>query len=504
MGDGVTAASVGYLASDPSRVEADLLILPLFEGEDLAAGVPGLAEATGGATGRAIGNGEIQGRPYELFLTPVISGWRAQRVALVGAGKLDSLTTERLRRVVTSAALDARQRRVKSVAVVVRGNLEPAAAVQAIAEGLTLAAYSGDRYKSGERAAAPPEQMLVVGSSPEGADALERAAERGRVLGESCNIARELCNEPSNVLTPSTFATRSATIAREVGLSVEILDEADISHLRMGLLLGVARGSAEPPRVIVIRHDPPGAPASPVLGLVGKGITFDTGGISIKPADGMERMKDDMSGGAAVVCSMRAMAILGAPVRVVGVVPTTENMPGGRALKPGDVLTGAGGKTVEVVNTDAEGRLILGDGLWYAQQLGATHLVDVATLTGACVVALGKIATGLFGEPDNWLDVVRRAAQRAGDRCWPMPLYEEYLDQLKSEIADMTNSGGRPGGACTAATFLRQFVEGRPWAHLDVAGTAWADEAKPWQPKGATGAAVRTLAELAFTSGEWR
>lgn len=504
MGDVVTAASVGYLASDPSRVEADLLILPLFEGEDLAARVPGLAEATGGATGRAIGNGEIQGRPYELFLTPVISGWRAQRVALVGAGKLDSLTTERLRRVVTSAALDARQRRVKSVAVVVRGNLEPAAAVQAIAEGLTLAAYSGDRYKSGERAAAPPEQRLVVGSSPEGADALERAAERGRVLGESCNIARELCNEPSNVLTPSTFATRSATIAREVGLSVEILDEADISQLGMELLLGVARGSAEPPRVIVIRHDPPGAPSSPVLGLVGKGITFDTGGISIKPADGMERMKDDMSGGAAVVCAMRAMAILGAPVRVVGVVPTTENMPGGRALKPGDVLTGAGGKTVEVVNTDAEGRLILGDGLWYAQQLGATHLVDVATLTGACVVALGKVATGLFGEPDNWLDVVRRAAERAGDRCWPMPLYEEYLDQLKSEIADMTNSGGRPGGACTAATFLKQFVEGRPWVHLDVAGTAWADEAKPWQPKGATGVAVRTLAELAFTSGEWR
>jgi leucyl aminopeptidase len=406
MGDVVTAASVRYVAADPSQVEADLLILPLFEGEDLAAEVPGLAEATGGATGRAVGNGEIQGRPYELFLTPVISGWRAHRVALVGVGKLDSLTTERLRRAVTSATLDARQRRAGSVAVVVRGSLDPAAAVQAIAEGLTLAAYSGDRYKSGERAAAPPERMLVVGSSPEAADALERAAERGRVLGESCNIARELCNEPSNVLTPSTFATRSAAIAREVGLSVEILDEADISQLRMGLLLGVARGSAEPPRVIVIRHDPPGAPTSPVLGLVGKGITFDTGGISIKPADGMERMKDDMSGGAAVVCAMRAMAILGAPVRVVGVVPTTENMPGGRALKPGDVLTAAGGKTVEVVNTDAEGRLILGDGLWYAQQVGATHLVDVATLTGAVGRALGNQVTGAFGTPQSFYDEV--------------------------------------------------------------------------------------------------
>ncbi len=377
--------------------------------------------------------------------------------------------------------------------------------VQAIAEGLTLSGFSGDRYKTGERAGAPPERMLVVGSPAGGsAAALQEVAERGRVLGESCNMARELCNEPSNVLTPAVFATRSAAIARDAGLAVEILDDADIAQLKMGLLLGVARGSAERPRVIVIRHEPAGAPATPVLGLVGKGITFDTGGISIKPADGMERMKDDMSGGAAVVCAMRAMALLRAPIRVIGVVPTTENMPGGRALKPGDVLTGASGKTVEVVNTDAEGRLILGDGLWYAQQLGATHLVDVATLTGACVVALGKIATGLFGQPDAWVDLVRRTAERAGDRCWPMPLYEEYAEQLRSEIADMVNSGGRPGGACTAATFIKEFAGDRPWVHLDVAGTAWADEARPWQPKGATGVAVRTLAELAFTSAEWR
>ena len=260
----------------------------------------------------------------------------------------------------------------------------------------------------------------------------------------------------------------------------------------MGLLLGVARGSAEPPRVIVMRHDPPGAPASPVLGLVGKGITFDTGGISIKPADGMERMKDDMAGGAAVVCAMRAIALLDAPIRVVGVVPTTENMPGGRAIKPGDVLTGASGKTVEVINTDAEGRLILGDGLWYAQQLGATHLVDVATLTGACVVALGKArvrslrAARRVGRRRS-----RDVATRAGDRCWPMPLYEEYAEQMRSEIADMINTGGRAAGACTAATFLKEFTNDLPWAHLDIAGTAWADEpsrgsrrARPASPSG--------------------
>jgi leucyl aminopeptidase len=283
-------------------------------------------------------------------------------------------------------------------------------------------------------------------------------------------------------------------------VQTEILDERQIADLGMGLLLGVARGSSEPPRLIVLRHDPPGAPKSPVLGLVGKGITFDTGGISIKPADGMERMKDDMAGGAAVACAMRALAILGAPIRVVGIIPTTENMPGGRAIKPGDILKSAEGKTVEVINTDAEGRLILGDGLWYARQLGATHLVDIATLTGAIVVALGKTTTGVFGTPESWVDTVRRVANRAGDRCWPLPMFDDYKEQLKSEIADFANTGGRPAGSITAALFLKEFSGGLPWVHLDIAGTAWSDEAKPFMPKGATGVAVRTLAELAFSS----
>jgi len=206
---------------------------------------------------------------------------------------------------------------------------------------------------------------------------------------------------------------------------------------------------------------------------------------------------------AAVIAAMRAIAMLKAPIKVIGIVPTTENMPGGRAVKPGDVLTGASGKTIEVINTDAEGRLVLGDGLWYAQQLGATHLVDVATLTGACVVALGKVASGLFGQPEAWADIVGRTALKAGDRVWPMPLFEEYAEQLRSEVADMTNTGGRPAGACTAAMFVKEFTGGLPWVHLDIAGTSWVDEARPWQAKGATGVAVRTLAELAFTSSEW-
>jgi leucyl aminopeptidase len=275
----------------------------------------------------------------------------------------------------------------------------------------------------------------------------------------------------------------------------------------MGLILGVAQGSLEPPRLIVMRYTPPGTSrgtvAGPVLGLVGKGVTFDTGGISIKPAEGMERMKDDMAGGAAVIAAMRAIAILKPPIRVIGVVPMVENMPSGTAIKPGDVLTGASGKTVEVINTDAEGRLILGDALWYAREQGATHLVDVATLTGACMVALGKTTSGLFATPDWWRDIVHPTADRAGDRSWPMPLFDDYFEQLKSEIADMSNVGGRPAGAVTAAMFLKEFTGGLPWAHFDIAGTAWAEDAKPFQPKGATGIAVRTLAELAFTSDRW-
>jgi leucyl aminopeptidase len=494
------SSAVRLLAGSPAQVDVDLLFVPLFEDEPIADSLTGLDAATSGEVTRAVTSGEIKGRPYDFFVTPVISGWKARRIALVGAGKASDFTLERLRKVAAAAAMTARQKRVDRVAFFERGGLDGPGAVQAIVDGLTLSAFSADQYKSGERLGPPPGTFTVVVPPDRGTSIgeLEAAVERGCVLAESCNIAKALCNEPSNVLTPREFAERAARIGRDAGLTVDVLDEHQIARLNMGLLLGVARGSAEPPRVIVLKHEPPGAPAAPVLGLVGKGITFDTGGISIKPADGMERMKDDMAGGAAVICAMRAIALLRAPLKVVGVVPATENMPGGKALKPGDVLRGASGKTVEVINTDAEGRLVLGDGLWYAQQLGATHLVDVATLTGACAVALGRAASGLFGTPDTWVQFVRDTADRAGDRCWPMPLFEEYAEQLRSEIADMMNSGGRPAGACTAAMFLKEFTNGLPWAHFDVAGTAWADETKPYQPKGATGVAVRALAELAL------
>ena len=496
------SAPVACTDASISGVDVELVIVPWFE-EDTPSSVSGLDAGTGGEVGRAIESHEFQGKRYELFLAPIVErSWRPRRVALIGAGARAACDAEVFRKIAVAAGLAARQRRATRVAFVVRGDGPIAPRTQAACEGLTLAEFYGGSYKTAEPAPAPVPSWTLVTLDGKADAVVQEAVARGRILGESSNLARGLANEPGNTLTPREFAARAAAIASSGGASVEILDERQIESLRMGLLLGVARGSSEPPRLMVFRHEPPGAPRTPVLGLVGKGITFDTGGISIKPADGMERMKDDMAGGAAVACAMRAIGLLKAPMRVVGVVPATENMPGGRAIKPGDILTSAEGKTVEVINTDAEGRLILGDGLWYARSLGATHLVDVATLTGACVVALGKVTSGLFGTPDRWVEQVRRVATAAGDRVWPMPLHEDYREQLKSEIADFTNTGGRPAGSITAAMFLKEFTGGLPWAHLDIAGTAWADDSKPYLPKGPSGVAVRTLASLAFETFE--
>ena len=483
-----------------SAIEADLLIVPWFQGETAGA-VPDLDAATGGELARALTSKEFQVKPYELCLAAIPdSKWRTRRVMFIGGGGGGERGTELVRKLAAAAGLAARQRSIGRAAFVVRGTGAVADLAQAVAEGLTLAEFYGGTYKTDDPPpAAIPTWTVVALDDVDGAGVqTQLAVARGRILGECSNLARELANEPGNVLPPREFARRATALASEVGVKTEILDEKQIEKLGMGLLLGVGRGSAEPPRVMVFRYDPPGAPETPVLGLVGKGITFDTGGISLKPAEKMEQMKDDMAGGAAVACAMRAIALLKAPMRVIGIVPTAENMPGGKAIRPGDVLTSASGKTVEVINTDAEGRLILGDGLWYARQLGATHLVDVATLTGAVVVALGKVTSGIFGTPDAWVEQVRAVANRAGDRAWPLPLFEEYKDQIKSDIADLMNTGGRAAGSITAAMFLKEFAGDLPWAHLDIAGTAWADEAKPFLPKGPSGVAVRTLANLAF------
>jgi leucyl aminopeptidase len=504
---GFISSPVQVITAMPQGVGADLLVVPVFENDD-ARGVDGLDLATGGEWSRAVASGELTGKPFETLIAPLGAGWGARRVMFLGAGPGARFTHETAGRLGAAAALLARQRRVAQIGIVLRADAAAAAAtpverlVQAVAEGLVLGQLDPAVHKS-EPDVRPLEGARIVVGAERDAAALQAAADRGRVLGECANDARLLANEPSNILTPRVFAERAAALGAGTDLAVDILDEDRIAQLGMGLLLGVARGSAEPPRVIVLRHEPPEARGDVTLALVGKGITFDTGGISIKPADGMDRMKVDMGGGAAVIGAMCALSRLKVPARVIGIVPSTENMPGGRAIKPGDVLRSASGKTVEVLNTDAEGRLVLGDGLWYARQLGATHLVDVATLTGACVVALGRWATGLFGRPDDWVETVRQAAERAAERAWPLPVDDEYFDQLKSDWADMSNSGGRPAAAITAALFLKQFAEDLPWAHLDIAGTVWVDEPKPWQSKGATGTAVRTLVEVAMSQAAW-
>lgn len=477
-----------------SAIDADLVAIPIPQ--DQPSEFESLDRATAGELGVARSQSEFSGKLCELWAAPC-AAWKARRVIAVGTGPRASLSAEQARRVGAAVGLHARQQKRHRVAFALPEDWS-APLVEALAEGVTLANFDNGHYKS------RPEGRFFISSVEVAiatADAVRDALDRGVRVGEAVNAARVLINEPGNRLTPSEMTARGQALLAVPGVTTDVLDEARMAELEMGLLLGVARGSTEPPRLLVARYEPEGAPASPVLGLIGKGITFDTGGISLKPSDGMERMKDDMAGGATVIAALRAIALERLPLRVLVVVPCAENMPGGRATKPGDVHRGASGITVEINNTDAEGRLILGDGLWYARQMGATHLIDVATLTGACVVALGKTTTGLFAT-DGWTEVLRAAAGRAGEKVWPMPLFDDYREPLKSEIADMVNSPGRPAGAITAAMFLKEFVGTVPWAHLDIAGTAWADEAKAWSPKGATGVMIRTLVEVARTGGK--
>ncbi len=486
-----------------SGSQADLLCAPFFE-DDENDDLRELDAATAGAIGRARASGELTGKPHELYLTDVVdAAWGTRRVLLVGAGARDAWATGRAREVAGTAGLAARGRRARRVVFACGRAGETPAMAQAVVEGLALGAFRDVRFKTDEPESLPlAGAELVLGREPD-ADVVA-AVRRGALLAACTNVARELSNEPANLFTPRVFADRALDLASGPRTSVEVLTEEAIASQGMGLVRGVGQGSVEPPRVIVMRYEPEGAGggAGPVLGLVGKGVTFDTGGISIKPSEGMGLMKHDMSGGAAVVGAMRAIGELAPPVRVIGIVPAVENMPGGRAIRPGDVLTAADGKRVEVLNTDAEGRLILADALVLARRLGATHLVDVATLTGACVVALGHHASGLVGTPAAWVESVRATAAGAGERLWPLPAWDEYAEQLKSETADLANIGGRDAGAITAGMFLKAFTGDLPWAHLDIAGTAWREDSKPHAVKGATGVGVRTLAALPFEA-DW-
>jgi leucyl aminopeptidase len=485
-----------------NAIEAQALISYVFEGDPISGRIAEFDQEKGGLLKRLATGGELTGKMLEMTLIHAPAGLKAERLLLVGAGKKEKFGAAELRRLAGAALRHLKTRGVKRVAFLARESEATSAAAQSVTEGLLLADFEGDTYKTNKKNNEPIEWATLAGwDANSGAG---EAIERGRIVAEGQNFARELANEPSNKLTPTVLANRAAEMAREMGLACEILDEKRIAELKMGALLSVAQGSVEPPRVIAITYTPANPiPGAPVLGLVGKAVTFDTGGISIKPAADMDKMKFDMSGGAAMIGVMRALAKLKPSVKVIAIVPSTENMPGGRAQKPGDIHIAMSGKSIEVLNTDAEGRLILADGITYARSLGCTHLVDAATLTGAIVVALAGINSGVFGTNQAFTDRLLASARSAGEKMWPLPMDDEYREMVKGSVADIQNiSNGKGGGSITGAMFIREFVDDVPWVHLDIAGTAWYDDAKPWMAKGATGVAVRTLIDLAmnFTS----
>jgi len=466
------------------RIEADALIVLVFEGRK---------EARFGA-GDLIDAGEVAGKSLELTLLHRPPGVAATRVLLAGAGKLEKFDPAELRRVAGAAVRHLKSKSVKQIALALDPEHADGEYAAAAVEGAILGEFEPDRYKTdGDKKSVEAFAVAAAGGAAE----LDDAVARGRILAEAQNFTRGLVNEPANRLTPWKVVEAAQKMASEYQLECEVLEREQMEKLGMGALLGVAQGSAEPPALIVIRYRPAQAESKAHLGLVGKGVTFDSGGISIKPAEGMEKQKSDMAGGAAVIGAMRAIAQLKPTIPVTAFIPCVENMPGSRAQRPGDIVTAMSGKTIEVISTDAEGRLILADALTYARQQGCTHLVDAATLTAAIVVALGHLNMGLFANDEAMRDRVLQAAKAEGERMWPMPLEDDYKEYFKSAFADLANAGVRWGGAVTAAMFLKEFAGDTPWVHLDIAGTAWLEESKPFLAKGPSGVPMRTLVRLA-------
>jgi leucyl aminopeptidase len=441
-----------------------------------------------------IDTGEVTGKIFETTLLHHPAKLKAKRLLLLGGGKAKNFTASELRKLAGAAVRFFKPKGIRSFAFLAPESINSDEAVKAIVEGAFVGNFDPDTYKS-DRKDQKLDSITVVTRGHQAQ--LQKAMDEGLIMGESQNFTRDLVNEPSNRMTPTILAERARKMAQEVGLKFEAYGADKIKELKMGAFWGVAQGSDEPPALIVMRYEPVDAPATPVLGLVGKGVTFDTGGISIKPADGMEKMKYDMAGAAAMIGAMRAIALLKPKVRVTAIVCATENMPSGKAQKPGDIQIAMSGKSIEIINTDAEGRLVLADGLCYARQLGCTHLIDAATLTGAVVVALGYVNAGVFANDEKMYERFNHALEKAGEKFWRLPLDEEYKENIRSNIADIVNSGGRWGGAVNAAMFLKEFAEDTPWLHLDIAGTAWMEENKPWIAKGPSGIAVRSLVEFA-------
>jgi leucyl aminopeptidase len=453
-------------------------------------------EAVKAAAAAVLASGECKAGANETLLLHAPAGLAAKRLLIVGLGKQAKATVHSVRNAAGAAVRFTKPRGIRELvfALPEAESLAIAPCARAAVEGAFVGDFDPDSYRS-DRKDQSVQSFTVAASGNSDQDALQAAFAAGVIIGESQNFTRSLVNEPGNKLTPMMLGHRAAHMADEVGLKWSVFSTDMLHELKMGAFWSVSQGSEEPPALIVLRYEPEGVTDGPVLGLVGKGITFDTGGISIKPSDNMEKMKYDMAGGAAIIGAMRAIALLKPRVRVIGIVCAAENMPDGKAQKPGDVQTAMSGKTIEIINTDAEGRLVLADGLTYAKQLGATHLIDAATLTGACVVALGMTNAGAFSNDDATWAKFDAALATSGEKFWRLPLGEEYAEQIKSDIGDIKNTGGRHGGAITAAEFLKVFAEDTPWIHLDIAGLAWVEDAKPYIAKGPSGVAVRSILE---------
>ncbi len=471
------------------ETSCDALLIPVQQDAPLRPNAAALDAALDGLIGDMRERREFRGEPNQVAVMATLGRLSAARVVLLGLGKPADLTPVVAARAFASAARTLGKRAPTVCATDLADlALEASTAAVAIAEGVELSRFALDLYRTRERPESGIRELLVSGAT-------EAALRQGSIRGQARNIARNLVNEPGNVLDPPELARRAQSLAEEAGLEVEVLDEEAMQRLNMHAILTVTRGAETGARFILLRHR--GAAGDPDLALVGKAVTFDTGGISLKPVTEMGKMKGDMAGGAAVVGAMWAIGQLKLALHVIGLVPAAVNMPDGRAWMPGDVVNTRSGKTVETVTTDAEGRMLLADALDYARELKAARVVDIATLTGACVVALGHVASALYGTDADLVELLRACGEETGERHWPMPLFPEYGELNRSEIADLKNSGGRTAGSITAAHFLREFAGDTPWAHLDIAGTSQHDKGKPWAPAGPSGTGVGTFIRLA-------
>ena len=490
-------------SGDITTITADAIIVNLFEGVTAPGGATGAVDkALDGAISKLIAQGDIRGKSGEVTTVHTFGKLKAPRVIVAGLGKQKEFDLDAVRNLSANLVRALRKPNIKSIATIAHGagigGLDPDACAQAVAEGALLGSYRFLKHKKAEEDPTEIAKVTLVESDGTKAKSMKVAAERGVALAEATNLARDMANAPSNHLTPTDLAARASEVAKKHKLEIEVLERADMEKKGMGSMLSVAKGSAEPPKMIRLSYK--GRKGSGYdLALVGKGITFDTGGISIKPAANMEAMKADMTGAASVIAAMGAIASLKPKVNVVGIAPCTENMPGGSATKPGDVVSAMNGRTIEIINTDAEGRLVLADGLCWAKELGATHILDVATLTGAVTSALGDVAYGLMTNNDEFCSQLEAAAAAAGEKTWRLPMFKEYDELIKSDVADCKNTGTRGAGTIVGAKFLEPFVGDTPWIHMDIAGVDMMPSDRGWVSKGASGYSVRAMINLALS-----